>query len=579
MNSRLVEILKSKAFIATALNVLFALFCVFCLVLKFEESDDFYLGAMLSGAFNGVPSAKILFVNVILGGILKCLYEMAPALNWFVILPVIAVCIASTLFCYALMARLGRSFGLAASLVFLCFFTEDQYVMFQWTKAAAYLCGTGLFVAVWALAQKRSWVFIAAGIALCLFGVWVRRESLFLVLPYLLVLFLCSGAWRGAVRKTIVTLCCLCACIFASDRIQARANASPEFSAYAEYNGDRAKIMDYARGSQTEFFAAAEESGLDKHDLSLMQNWIFLDPDVFSLQTMRNLSNAIERHPDSWWTRIHRVVASPRARWIMGYPVFLALLLLSMCVFFTNRPAMKWVLIFWLLTLALYCCFICNGRLLYRLEYGLWLGAAMGVIWQLRPNKIWCLRWNCALLLAIILFKMPMYFPLLEIGRPDGLGCTEDDRLALNSLFFARDYQGDRYSLAPSRHGCYAGLKKELDSHPGNVYMFAGLDIIRPQYAWFGTLHAVPAGYFEHQVHLGTWWYPWTPHVEALKNIGIENPIKQTVDSNVYVVASAGSTSIGELTKFLKKRYYKDVKVERVKELEDFGIYKFGLAK
>lgn len=575
MKSRLAEILKSKAFIAIALNVLFALFCVFCLVIKFEESDDFYLGAMLSGAFSGEPSGKILFVNVILGSVLKFLYGAFPALNWFVIIPIIAACAASVLFCYALMDRLGRMFGLAASLVFLCFFTEDLYVMYQWTKAAAYLCGTGLFIVVWALAQKRSWMFIAGGIALCVLGTWIRRESLFLVLPFILALFLCAAAWRGNVRKTVFALCCLCACIFAGDKIQNYANAAPEFRAYAEYNGDRARIMDYARGNQTDFNAAAEKSGLDGRDLALMQKWIFLDPSVFSLQTMRNLSGALVLHPDSWWTRIHRVAASSRARWVVGYPMFLALLLLSIGVFFTNRPAMKWVLLFWLLTLALYCYFICKGRLLYRLEFGLWFGAAIGVLWQLRPNKIWCLRWNCSLLLAIALFQMPTYFPLLEIGRPERLGCTEDDRLSLNALFFTRDYQEGRYSLAPQKHGCYAELKQEFDSHPENIYMFAGLDIIRPQYAWFGTLRAVPAGYFERQVHLGTWWYPWPPHVNALKNVGIENPIKQIVDSNVYVVAAEESGNISELAKYLKKHYYINVSAARIKEVDGFGVYKF----
>ena len=575
MKSRLAEILKSKAFIAIALNVLFALFCVFCLVIKFEESDDFYLGAMLSGAFNGTPTASILFLNIILGGILKFLYCAFPALNWFVILPVILICTASALFCYALMERLGRAFGFAAGFVFLCFFTEDIYVMYQWTKAAAYLCGVGLFLVIWAIAQKRSIAFVAIGLFFCVFGTWIRREALFLVLPFLFIVFLYSCIWRSAVRKTVFALCCLALCFFASDAMQSLANSPAEYKQYAEYNGNRARVMDYKRKDQTDLLKAARGNGIDQQDLALLHNWIFWDPDVFSAKAMRDMSAAVAKNTDSRWWFIYRLLTSSRSRLVMGYPVFLAVLLLSIAVFFTNRRAMKWLVVFWLLTAAMYAYFICSGRLLYRLEYGLWLGAALGALWLLRPNGVWGVKLNCVLVLAIVLFQFPVYYPLLEIGRAENPGCTKNDREALNSLFFAQEYQSARYPLRPEKYGCYAGLKKEMDTHPERVYMFAELEIVRPQYTWFGALRAVPAGYFKNQIHLGLWTYPWPPLINSLKEIGKENPIKQVVDPDVYVVTAVSSPNIKSLSGYLEKRYYKNLRVKQLTEADGFGVYKF----
>ena len=586
MGQKLSLLLKSNAVLAIALNLAFlALALCFCET-KFEESDDFYLASMLSGAYGNAPNAKIHFVNFIFGFLIKPLYLMFPTVSWFLVIQIGLFFCALTGVTYVLLQRLGRSFGFAVSLFFVAFFSDDLYIVYQWTKSAVFLTLSGFFILLWASKEKRHWAFLVSGGLLMLCGSWIRFEAFQQAFPFMALIYF-SDFWvykkytgirdllKGE-RRLWITAVIIALVILGCGKIHQQAMSEEGYPYYSQYNGTRAAIMDYSRNNATDFFDDIEEAGFSKEDYNLFKNWIFYDPDIYSLQKIQILQRAAQVNTYSKTQRLKFILASNRPAMVSGYPIFGAFIILLLGVAVTHRRALWPTLMAFLLAISLYVYFIFLGRLLYRLEFGIWLGSACVALWYLKPimQFRWHKTYTILLIFVLAAFKFSIYIPA-DFFAQRTTECTEQDKSEINSeIFFSHEYNLARYESRPHKYGCYSELKKELESHPENLYMLSLLDMIRPQYCWFSPYQAVPVGYFKNLIFLGHWTVYWPDVTESLAERGIKNPLKELVKDNVYVV---GQTAVedGKLKDFLMRHYYDSVSVDLVKIVDGVRIYKF----
>jgi hypothetical protein len=585
MRQRLWHILKSDAFLAIGLNLVFLCITRCLTEIKFEESDDFYLAAMLSGAYGNGPNPHTHFLNYLLGLLLQPFYHLCPFLNWFLLAQLACIFVAFTGITSILLQRLGRPFGLAISLFFLAFFSDDLYIVVQWTKSAEFLSFAGFFILL-ASAAKRFWAGLVGGGFLMLCGSWIRFEGFQEMLPFMILLYVSDlgmnhrytgiGAFLWGEKRFFIALTGIILAVFVSLQIHQRAMSEDSYRAYAEYNGVRAAVMDYSRSDPVGLKEDIEEADLRWDDYKLFKNWVFYDPDIFSLKNVRIYLEAARNNAYPLQQRLRSVLITHRPAIVSGYPIFWAFVLLLVGVAITNRRQLLPVLLAFLLTISLYIYFLLLGRLLYRLEFGLWLGVATIALWFLKtPTQFrWKTGYTVVLLLLILLFKYPLYIPADAFAErtPE---CNEMDKMEINSaLFYAREYSAARYRSRPYQHRCYSELRKELESHPENLYMLSHLDMIRPQYCWFSPYQAVPAGYFKNQIYLGFWTVYWPDVEQSLRERGVENPLKELVKENVYVV---GGTVVADksIQEYLMRHYYYNVNVKLIKVVDGVGIYKY----
>jgi hypothetical protein len=83
----------------------------------------------------------------------------------------------------------------------------------------------------------------------------------------------------------------------------------------------------------------------------------------------------------------------------------------------------------------------------------------------------------------------------------------------------------------------------------------------------------VPTGIYRNTVSFG-YWTPYLPEVTAaLKDFGVDNPIKDVVHDNIIVLNEP------YLADFLQRHYYDSVAVDTLKEIGEMTFLKYRLVK
>ncbi|MCK9182985.1 MAG: hypothetical protein M0P13_08925 [Fibrobacteraceae bacterium] len=565
----------------------YAAFTLIFTELKYEESDDFYLASMLSGAYGDAPNACTMFVNTLFGFFLKPLYLLFPEWNWFLFTQLFFAFFVFALITYILFQRLGRSFGLFLAVLVFALFGDDIFVVCQWTKSAEFLSMSGALFLIYSKDSQRYILWTVIAFVYMLLGSWVRYEGFLEMLPFMLLLYAVDffgdlkykniRQYIFGEKRFVLSVFVFILILLLSLQVNKNSLSNEGMQLYRHYNGLRASVMDYSRSDMVGFKEDIEEAGLNMDDYKLFKNWVFYDPDVFSKKNVQTFYEAARDNSYGKMRRIEFILNSHRPVLIMGYPIFWAFCAFFLCVFFTNRKKISLAFLALLVVVSLYVYLLYVGRLPYRVEFGLWFGGSVALIWLIRaPQKSWKPSFNVVLLLLLGFWKYPLY---ASDRVAENSFCTEKDREKISSdLFYATSYTPARYLKRPYAHHCFDNLKRELASHPENLYMLSHLDMIRPQYCWFGAYKAVPVGYFKNQIFLGFWTIYWPDQVQSLKERGIENPIKELVNDNVYVV---GKTVVEDesLRKYLVRHYYDSVRVDLVKTIDGVDIYKFRAVK
>lgn len=177
---------------AFLLNGAFLLCAILFCDIKYEVSDDFMMEAVLSGAFGQGYNAHLLFSNIFLGYALKIMYMLIPIVSWYFIFQ-IGVCFLSlTAATYVILEHNTKPAGILFSFLLVTFFSDDVYILPQFTKAAALaICAGGvLFLyGLWECKEKKKKISMAAGGLLILCGSLIRFSCIYVTAGFLVVLF------------------------------------------------------------------------------------------------------------------------------------------------------------------------------------------------------------------------------------------------------------------------------------------------------------------------------------------------------------------------------------------------------
>ena len=300
----------------------------------YQQNDDVVMAMIASGKGIALqPDAHLVYVNVILGGLLRQAYRWAPASPWYGLLLIASLAATQLSLLHARLARDGGN--LAALIAFLaCFATVASVfvVRVQFTAVAGLAAGAGLALWIAGLEpepgdgrQHDGAAGLLVPASLLLLGALLRFQALLLALVVALPLALTRLVRVGRPRALralggLAAVLSVALALHLGDR--AWYERDPGWREFSELNAWRARIVDYGAGAVGSDGGSLEQRvGWSGNDALMLRRWFYADRTVFPIEKMRTLVGAAPV------VQLGAAEARSRIREAFDHPAFLAMAL------------------------------------------------------------------------------------------------------------------------------------------------------------------------------------------------------------------------------------------------------------
>lgn len=512
----------------------------------YEVNDDATLSNIASGAY-GPDSHCLIYVNVLLGFLLKPFYALVPSLNWFVILQLAADVLCLGILCRLLSEQFGAAKGGLIAAALMLSFGLDLFASFQYVKNAALYLVTGFVLLAKHLGTVRPALF--GGIGLILLGSMVRFDNFYAIggLSAAFLLWYFFRLQRKEKLRAALSMVVVFALVFGAKIADYAYYASdPVWRDYQEYNDVRTTISDF----KLQFLdnpALVAQEGYNMNDYWMIEHWGYYDPEVFTVEKLQDFAGKIPRN--SLRSAALETVKTG-VRFLYREPMFLFLGLTALgWLLFSGKKSAPAVLgvCAMLGVLLFYLCF--KGRLPHRVEWSLAFGAAVLILFLCSSGKKPCRMRIFAGGLAVLCAASMLFYA----GMWNERRSFPVQRPAVNESYDAMS--------ADKEHLYFADILL-LDS-------LAGYDVF----------HARPRGYFSNIVVTGGWTSGSAFDRDTLHRYGFTNPYRALASDDPRVLlADFYSTEIKAA--YLHDHYGVSGTFEPVAALspKPFAVYRFVAA-
>ncbi|WP_288788071.1 hypothetical protein [uncultured Fibrobacter sp.] len=571
---------KALAFSA-AINLFFLALCLVFGDLKFGAIDDYFMAAKLTGALGTEYNPHLIFVNAIYGYALLPLYHLFPKIGWYYIGEIFSVFLSFTVIGYVLLQRCGERWGSILATLFTAMFASDFYLVVQFTQCASILSAAGmLFFAYGVVSKKKaedccasqrqacnntlkqffltlskmqSFLPFILGVFLMLWGSVMRWQAFLMGMPFfcLGMFFILKECWRRKCQ-VIVGLAVLFSAAFAMHHWDRNLYKAPEFADFIKFQGPRVTFGDNGNYNQNAVYEDAEELGLSGKDYHILTQWTFYDTEVFSADSLKRYSDIVSVYRDkNIPEQIPRNLLNSLGH-SLNTPVFWTWFILCLLVYATRPKKFLYLWASLVLILGLMAYLLDMGRLVYRVESGFWLYAAVlavplfGKFKREIPHQLVYIT-----LFAIVAINLYSYATSGKMVRDPN--------------------SGQERTLAIEDSTNYKQVFDYIDSQPHKMFLLSMNAFMRFSHHRNPPYLAEPIGIYRNTVSFG-YWTPYLPEVtEALADYGITNPIKDVVHDNVIVLNEP------HLADFLQRHYYDSVAVDTLKSIGEMTFFKYRL--
>ncbi len=550
-----------RAFLySVAINLFFLVLCLFFGDIKFGGIDDYFMAAVLTGAHGTDYNPHLLFVNAIYGYALLPLYHMFPKVGWYYIGELLAVFVSFTAIGYVLLRRCGVRLGILLAALFAAMFASDFYLVIQFTLCSSILSAAGMLLFAHALVDchaprgaRNDVLIVTSGVVLMLWGSVMRWEAFLMGMPFFCVglLFNLKPCWMSR-WITVAGLAVMFAGAYAMHSFDASLYKNVEYAPYVEIQGPRAALGDGSNYNQNAVYEDLEEMGKSGVDYQMLTEWTFYDTETFAVDSMRAIVNVIDNYRDKIeWGDIPRLLLNALGRSLHS-PLFWTWFIFCLLIWVTNR---KKSLYLWAsLAVILYLMSILLGmnRLVYRVESGFWLYAAVLAV------PLW----------GRFRYELPRRLVVTAVAV---IAFANVFTYATNGKLVRGPGSGELRTLAIEDSTDYEQVFAYIDSQPDKMFLLSMNAYMRFSHHKNPPYLAEPIGCYRRTVSFG-YWTPYLPEItRALAEFGVTNPMKDVVHDNVIVINE------GRLVDFLQRHYYDSVAVDTLKVIGEMTFFKYRL--
>lgn len=553
-----------------AINLFFLALCLIFGDLKFGAIDDYFMAARLTGALGTDYNPHLIFVNAIYGYALLPLYHLFPKVGWYYIGEMFSVFLSFTVIGYVLLQRCGERWGAILATLFTALFASDFYLVVQFTQCASILSAAGMLLFAYGVVEPSSTdchapngarndikktVPFALGVLLMLWGSVMRWQAFLMGMPFfcLGMLFIIKQCWAAKWRG-IVGLAILFVGAFAVHNWDKKIYQAPEYADFVKFQGPRVTFGDNSNYNQNAVYEDAEELGLSGKDMHMLTEWIMYDTEVFSVDSIKQYSDLIPPYrTNNPKELIPRNLLNALAHSLRS-PLFWVWFAFCIIVYCTQRRKFLYLWSSLALILALLAYLLAMGRLVYRVESGFWLYAAVLAVPLFGRFTLDIPRKLAYSILAIIaVANVFIYATSGEMVRDPSSGAMR--------------------TLAIEDTTDYTQVFDYIDSQPDKMFLLSMNAFMRFSHHRNPPYLAEPIGQYRRTVSFG-YWTPYLPEVtDALNDFGVTNPIKDVVHDNVIVLNEP------HLVDFLQRHYYDSVTADTLKEIGEMTFLKYRLVQ
>lgn len=542
--------------LSICMNVLFLAICLAVGNGKFESLDDYFMSAVLTGAYGGHYDVHMYFINVIYGYFLKPFYILFPKVGWYSVFQTFSVFASFTALCFVSIERFGKKLGVMIAVMLLVCVSPDFYLHVAFTQCAGITTAAGIFLfAIGNIERKRSYL-----VAACVFmfaGIVFRTNMFQLGLPTLAAILFFSlirdrRIWKG----TLIALAMLALVYVGANKFNG-AHYKGEYKYYAAYQGPRSYFGDGAFYDANSFIAELNERNMNSRDFRYLRSWYFYDNQVFSRDSLLKLIEIAERnrYAPNYAKMPFAVIRAISDSLLKGCVWCWALLCLAL-LFFSNKRCwwVPWTSVF--LISVPYTYLLLVNRVVNHVAVGVWAFAVIFVLFFVNKNDILGKRQTKGFLQVI------------------GLVCVAS--LIISGTYVAFDWVTNKSKDDGDRTNAWNVFLKYTEKHPNDVFLLPF-----SRYKDFAThinqayISVVP-GSWDNIFSTGY----WNIHLPAmdgeLKKRGVKNVIKDITHENVYVVSDENALS---LVPYHHDHYHHQLEIDTLMTFDDIKLLKYHLAE
>ena len=409
---------KASLWFSAALNAMI-LGCFLLLYIPcYEASDDAMMQNIASG-FLGKPDAHLVYINYLIGLLLKALYGFSASIPWYALLQYVVMFCSFTAITYIFLNRKCTPITISLLAVFLCFFGFEGYVLLQFTKVASISACAGTALLFWgSLSEKRRIGALVAGGGLLTISTMYRFEQAIVVCGIVCTIGLCFLLHKKKMdSKVFMQKLILCVCAFAvpltmiggAYLFDQSAYASEEWRDYKVFNKARSVILDNGVPDFETIEPALAEMGIDETAYEMLLAWTYEDFDKFTPETMVAMAELRNVKPINVSTILDFIVKTVSGVFqTLTFYCFMILLAAWLLFGKQEKPQIISVLfcVFMLIVLFAYFHFVLSRVFVNRVDSGIWMAASLTLLFFIDPSKEISSRHGSLVLTCLIAFSV-----------------------------------------------------------------------------------------------------------------------------------------------------------------------------
>lgn len=541
--------------VAVVINLVFLALYVVLGNCSFSSCDDFFMSAILTGAYGGEYDVHLYFVNAVYGYFLKPFYLIFPKIGWYYVFEVAEVFASFTVFTYVLLSRLGKKWGVLASCFLLSCLAPVFYFQISFTQNASLLTATGFLLIYLGSREKKK--YLVLGVLFTVAGFVMRRDAFLLGVPYfgilLFILYFCEK------KRNFVNIICFAislVAIFSLNIFDVSLYQNDEYRYYAEYQAPRAVFGDGNYYDKEASLDEIEERDLHGVDFSLLTKWVFYDSDVLKKDSLENFFPIISRNKyDVYYSKLPFAIVKEISRSLQS-PVIWCWILFALLIICSKNKfcAMPWVTLACVSGSLGYLLLL--NRIVSHVEMAIWLYAIVAMIPFLEMDFLEAIPVS-PFMKKMTFFSMAIVFAL------GYWGVSERQKRIFGEDRLKNDLVWDDF------------LEYERE-HPDKVFLFELVPYKEFSRRLKGSYLSITPGRLNHIIPLG-YWNVHLPEMERiLEQVGIENPMQSFLKENILVVQYEGLKNYQE---FYKIHLGLCIKNESLlwNDVLGFDVIKYGL--
>lgn len=548
---------------ALLLNLLFLAVSLLVFGSTHETNDEFTIAAIASGAY-GESSPYLVFSNILYGYFVTFLHTLFQPVNWYIVTQMVFCFVCATILSYIFYEKYGSYVGTLINLSVLFVLALNHYVWLQFSKNSAFIMMTGFLMVLYAVQKRKRSRWIAGGIFLACVGFMIRYNNIFIVSCFFFLICLVEllikqrfsfkkEYWKKNLRLFLsfgILFACA-ASLFLINTVAYRRNT--EWKYFMEYSEARSDLLDYGLPKYYDHQKELNAMGITSTDLVMLKDWNFNDPERFDINTLQALvkmqreDKAEARHEKGIFHQVAGLaneIGSKAVDLPVGRVMVLALVLfLLLCA-----PRNLWhagVIV--ISTVALYGYLYLIGRIVYRAEYGIWLCAAVLLLYCFDETRL-----HLHSIRRSVLRKLLLGYTIM---------------LVVSNFTYLRDnWKKIDKVFEPNMEHAVSAMSADTD----HVYLLDVLSFNEIDNG-FSPFEARPKGLFHNIIFLGGWSTnaPYTLQVE--RQNGVTNPYRDVIDSDKLLIVD--NKRIETKIHYIREHYCATARYELVNCIGGYNIY------